>query len=86
MTQLDEAIARYHRILESEPYRDLRWVKNLQEQMEAQQGPPAPAAAPAPSAGISSDTMQKLEDLGKLHEQGILTDDEFAQQKARLLA
>jgi len=37
MTQLDEAIARYHRILESEPYRDLRWVKNLQEQMEARQ-------------------------------------------------
>src|ERR1700712_1592458 len=37
MTQLDEAIARYHRILESEPYRDLRWVKNLQEEMEAQQ-------------------------------------------------
>src|SRR5437763_4469786 len=37
MTQLDEAIARYHRILESDPYRDLRWVKNLQEQMEANQ-------------------------------------------------
>lgn len=35
MTQIEEAIARYHRILESEPYRDLRWVKNLQEQMEA---------------------------------------------------
>ena len=34
MTQLDEAISRYHRILESEPYRDLRWVKNLQDQME----------------------------------------------------
>jgi hypothetical protein len=37
MTQLDEAITRYHRILESEPYRDLRWVKNLQDQMEARQ-------------------------------------------------
>ena len=37
MTQLDEAIARYHRILESEPYRDMRWVKTLQEQMEARQ-------------------------------------------------
>ncbi|HEY3826153.1 MAG TPA: hypothetical protein VGL82_16420 [Bryobacteraceae bacterium] len=37
MTQLDEAISRYHRILESEPYRDLRWVKNLQDQMEARQ-------------------------------------------------
>jgi hypothetical protein len=37
MTQLEEAISRYHRILESEPYRDLRWVKTLQEQMEARQ-------------------------------------------------
>ena len=37
MTQLDEAIARYHRILESEPYRDLKWVKNLQDEMEARQ-------------------------------------------------
>lgn len=37
MTQLDEAISRYHRILESEPYRDMRWVKNLQEEMEARQ-------------------------------------------------
>jgi hypothetical protein len=37
MTQLDEAITRYHRILESEPYRDLQWVKNLQDQMEARQ-------------------------------------------------
>ena len=37
MTQLDEAIARYHRILESEPFRDMRWVKNLQEQMEERQ-------------------------------------------------
>lgn len=37
MTQLDEAISRYHRILESEPYRDMQWVKNLQEEMEARQ-------------------------------------------------
>jgi hypothetical protein len=34
---LDEAITRYHRILESEPYRDLRWVKSLQDEMEARQ-------------------------------------------------
>ena len=37
MTQLDEAISRYHRILESEPYRDMQWVKNLQDEMEARQ-------------------------------------------------
>jgi hypothetical protein len=55
------------------------------EAVEAQQAP-APAPAPASSGGISSDSMQKLQELGKLHEQGILTDDEFAQQKQRLLA
>jgi hypothetical protein len=47
-----------------------------------QQAPPAPA----PTAGISSDAMQKLQELGKLRDQGILTDDEFATQKERLLA
>ena len=29
--------------------------------------------------------MQRLEQLGKLHEQGVLTDEEFAKQKAALL-
>lgn len=35
MTQLGEAIARYHKIIESEPYRDLAWAESLQEQMAA---------------------------------------------------
>jgi hypothetical protein len=30
--------------------------------------------------------VEKLKELGKLHEQGVLTDEEFAGQKARLLA
>jgi hypothetical protein len=34
MSQLNEAIARYHKILESEPYKDLSWVKVLQQRME----------------------------------------------------
>ena len=44
------------------------------------------APAPPPSSGISSEAMQKLQELGKLRDQGILTDDEFATQKERLLA
>ena len=45
-----------------------------------------PAAAPAPqSAGISTDDAARLQELGKLHEQGILTDEEFSQQKAIIL-
>ncbi len=48
----------------------------------------AMAAAPAPqaaAAGISSEDTARLEQLGQLHEQGILTDDEFARQKAIIL-
>lgn len=47
-----------------------------------------PQAAPAPPAqtGLNPDAMAQLQQLGQLHEQGVLTDEEFAQQKARLLA
>jgi Short C-terminal domain len=38
-----------------------------------------PAAAPAP------DPIEQLKQLGELHSQGVLTDEEFAAQKARLL-
>src|SRR5438067_2194321 len=47
--------------------------------------PPAPAAAPAPAAGVSADDVSRLQELGKLRDQGILTEEEFAQQKARIL-
>lgn len=48
--------------------------------------PPAPAPAPAPtSAGPSSDDITRLTELGRLHDQGILTDEEFTQQKAKIL-
>ena len=36
MTQLDEAIARYHRLLETDKYKDLGWAKALQDQMTEQ--------------------------------------------------
>ncbi len=48
----------------------------------------AMAAAPASAArapGITSAGSARLQELGQLHEQGILTDDEFAQQKAIIL-
>jgi hypothetical protein len=35
MRQLGEAIARYHKILESEPYRNLEWAEELQSRMKA---------------------------------------------------
>jgi hypothetical protein len=48
--------------------------------------PPAPAAAPPPSAAaLSPQAMEQLKSLAQLHDQGILTDQEFDEQKARLL-
>ena len=35
MNQVDEAVARYHKLLETEPYRDLGWVEQLHEAMAA---------------------------------------------------
>jgi hypothetical protein len=42
--------------------------------------PPAPAAAPA-----GDDLVAKIQELAQLHQQGILTDAEFAAAKQRLL-
>jgi hypothetical protein len=36
MNQVGEAIARYHKLIESEPYIDLAWAKELQDRMKAQ--------------------------------------------------
>jgi hypothetical protein len=41
-------------------------------------------AAPEPAAP-ARDPIDQLRELGELHAQGVLTDEEFAAQKARLL-
>ncbi len=61
---------------------------NKWSQQEAAQAPPEAAPAPvaaAPAAPASS-MIDQLKELGELKEQGILTEDEFAAQKAKLLA
>lgn len=52
-------------------------------QMSQQQPPPPPAAAGG--GGISNDAIEQLKELGALKEQGILTEQEFAVQKAKIL-
>jgi hypothetical protein len=48
---------------------------------------PQPAAPPAPEPPPATDpTIAELERLVELKQQGLLTDDEFAALKARLLA
>lgn len=56
-----------------------RWA----QQEEPQQQAPAPVAT-APAAGGQS-VIDQLKELGELKAQGILTEEEFAAQKAKLL-
>lgn len=64
-------------------------TQSYQEQMYAAAPPqaaPPPAAAPAPAAQAgSSDLVAQLRSLAELRDQGILTEEEFAAQKAKLL-
>ena len=50
----------------------------------AEQGA-APPAQPEP-AGMSAEAVQRLQELAELNKQGVLTDEEFAAQKARILS
>jgi hypothetical protein len=42
-------------------------------------------AAPEPAAAPAADPIQQLKDLAELKTQGILTEEEFAAQKAKIL-
>jgi hypothetical protein len=57
-----------------------RWSQQEQQQYyEPEPAPPAPAAAPA------VDPIEQLKELAELKNQGILTEEEFAAQKAKIL-
>ena len=53
------------------------------EQQQAQQAQQAPVPAPRAAAGPSM--ADQLNQLADLHNQGVLSDDEFAAAKAKLL-
>ena len=46
--------------------------------------PPAPPP-PAPAAPTMEEKIEQIRQLSKLHDDGILTDDEFAAQKQEIL-
>jgi hypothetical protein len=51
----------------------------------AEQPPPQEYAAPPPPPPPAADPIAQLKELAQLHEQGVLTDEEFAVQKAKIL-
>jgi hypothetical protein len=64
--------------------RDAQIAAERQQAYQQQVAPPPPAAAP-PSAPAADDTIERLKALADLKAQGVLTEEEFAAQKARIL-
>jgi hypothetical protein len=62
-----------------------RWAQ--QDQPAPAAGPPPPdQQAPAPAAPSSTDDrLEQLRQLGELKTSGVLTDEEFTEQKHRIL-
>ena len=72
-----------------------KWSAQDQQQYDQQQQyapppqqyAPAPAApAPAAPAPAAPDPLEQLQKLGDLHASGVLTDEEFAAAKAKILS
>jgi hypothetical protein len=61
-----------------------RWA--AQEQQQAAAAPPPQQAYAAPPPPVQeADPIERLKELGQLHESGVLTDAEFADAKAKIL-
>jgi Short C-terminal domain len=63
-----------------------RWSEQesaqYQEQQAYQQAPPPP---PAPAESGTDDMIAQLKQLGELYDAGVLTEEEFAAQKAKVM-
>ena len=67
-------------------------ISQLEQQQQYQQGPPPdqygqePQQAPPPAAPAGGPSVaDQLQQIAGLHQQGVLTDDEFAAAKAKIL-
>lgn len=57
-----------------------RWQGQEMQQAPEQQAPP-----PAPAPPAEQSTIEQLKELAALKDQGVLTEEEFAAQKAKIL-
>jgi hypothetical protein len=59
--------------------------KRNAENQAAAEGELEPAEAPAEPTGVSDDSIHQLKELAALKEQGVLTQEEFEDQKRKIL-
>lgn len=70
---------------QAEAEQDAR-ISDLEQQQQQPAPPPPPAPAPAPAAPAAPSMLDQLNQLAALHQQGVLSDDEFTAAKAKLLS
>jgi 3-oxoacyl-ACP reductase-like protein len=66
-----------------------KWAEQDAPQQQYAEPPPQQYAAPAPvaaAAPAAADPLEQLQKLGELKAAGVLTEEEFAAQKAKILA
>ena len=67
-------------------YDQQQQMAQMQQQMAQMQAQQAQAAmAPPAAGGGGGDVMAQRQQLGQLHQSGVLTDEEFAAAKAKIL-
>ena len=62
-----------------------KWAEQDAQRAQQYAAPAPQQAAPAAPAEPAVDPIQQLKELGELHQSGVLTDEEFAVQKAKIL-
>ena len=60
-----------------------RWSQ--QESYDPYQAPPQQYEAPPQAAAPAADPIEQLKELAALRQQGVLTEEEFAAQKSKIL-
>jgi len=71
--------------MERQQYEDEQDARISDVEQQQASSPQAPPPAPAPGPAPSSPMVDQLNQLATLHQQGVLTDDEFAAAKAKLI-
>ena len=74
--------------LAAKKHHDAKEAQEREEAAAPQQaasGQPGQGAEPAAAGGRTPEVVEQLKQLGELHEQNVLSDEEFEREKAKLL-
>jgi hypothetical protein len=76
----------HHAAEKAQTQADAEAYQQMQQQAAMEQAAQQAAAQQAPAAATAAaDPVAQLQELAKLKEQGVLTEEEFAAQKAKIL-